>query len=227
MKWLQDFTLIMRSSVSTLREKIEDPERMLHQLIIDMEGELETVRASVAAAMADEIQLRNRVRRSRDEADQWQQRAENALARGDETKARSALEQKSLASERAESLDTEYQRQQQATARLHRSVRDLEDKIRQARQRQTLLVARLTRAESERKIGSTLNQVDQQSAFSQFSRLEQRVERAEALNEAYDRLDDRDPAAEDLAAECDAQQRKEAVQRELDELKQRLGDNAQ
>ena len=226
MKWLQDFTLIMRSSVSTLREKIEDPERMLHQLIIDMEGELETVRASVAAAMADEIQLRNRVRRSRDEADQWQQRAENALARGDETKARSALEQKSLASERAESLDTEYQRQQQATARLHRSVRDLEDKIRQARQRQTLLVARLTRAESERKIGSTLNQVDQQSAFSQFSRLEQRVERAEALNEAYDRLDDRDPAAEDLAAECDAQQRKEAVQRELDEYKQRLGDNA-
>ena len=65
MKWLQDFTLIMRTSVSTLREKIEDPERMLHQLIIDMEGELESVRASVAAAMADEIQLRNRVRDGR------------------------------------------------------------------------------------------------------------------------------------------------------------------
>ena len=57
MKWLDSFTFVMKSSITTLREKIEDPERMLHQLICDMEEELVTVRESVAAAIADEIQL--------------------------------------------------------------------------------------------------------------------------------------------------------------------------
>ena len=50
MKWLENFTLVMRSSVTTLRDKIEDPERMLHQLIVDMEEELESVRAGEKGA---------------------------------------------------------------------------------------------------------------------------------------------------------------------------------
>jgi len=41
MRWLENFTLIMRSNLAALREKIEDPERMIHQLIIDMDEELE------------------------------------------------------------------------------------------------------------------------------------------------------------------------------------------
>ena len=58
MSWLEQFTLVMRSNMTLLRERFEDPERMLHQLLIDMEEELENVRAGVAEALADEIQLR-------------------------------------------------------------------------------------------------------------------------------------------------------------------------
>ena len=71
MKWLENFTLVMRSSITTLREKVEDPERMLHQLIVDMEEELEAVRAGVAEAIADEIQLGKRAQQAREESDQW------------------------------------------------------------------------------------------------------------------------------------------------------------
>ncbi|MEZ6079277.1 MAG: hypothetical protein R3C56_27490 [Pirellulaceae bacterium] len=60
MKWLNQFTLVMRSNLTTLRESVENPERLLHQLVIDMEQELDSVRLeSVAEAVADEIQMRN------------------------------------------------------------------------------------------------------------------------------------------------------------------------
>jgi phage shock protein A len=94
MKWLDRFTLVMRSSLTTLRETVEDPERMLHQLIIDMEMELERVRESVAEAIADEILLGKRTQKARDEADRWLDRATASLKRNDEATAKAALEQK-------------------------------------------------------------------------------------------------------------------------------------
>jgi phage shock protein A len=222
MKWIENFTLIMRANLQTLREKIEDPERMLHQLLIDMEEELDRVRASVAEAIADEIQMRKRAESARLEAGEWLERAENALKRGDDGSAKAALEQKLLAEERAEALDGEYGKQKAATSKLQRSVRDLEEKIRQARQRRTLLLARLTRADSAGRIQRNLERTESRSAFAQFGRLEERVERAEARSEAYDRLEGRDPAAEELSRQFKEKEREGEVQSELEDLRRRM-----
>ncbi len=94
MTWIDSFTFVMRSSLTALGEKVEDPERMLHQLICDMEEELAAVRTSVAETVADEIQLARQVEQTREQADQWAGRAEIALKRGDEAGARSAIEHK-------------------------------------------------------------------------------------------------------------------------------------
>jgi len=64
------------------------------------------------------------------------------------------------------------------------------------------------------------------SAFAQFSRLEAKVSREEALGEAYARLDDRDPAAEELERQFEDAERKERLERELRELKDKLKDGA-
>ena len=224
MKWLENFTLVMRSSVTTLREKIEDPERMLHQLIVDMEEELEAVRESVAEAIADEIQLGKRVQKAREESDQWLERATTALKRNDEEASKQALDQKVFADERADTLQEEYQKQQEQTAKLQASLRDLEDKIRQARQKRTLLLARMTRANSTRRINQAMDRAENRSAFAQFSRLEDRVERSEAMCEAYDRLEGRDPEAEELKRQFDELDRREKVRNEFEELKQRIAD---
>lgn len=224
MKWLEQFSLMMRSTLTTLEEKVQDPERMLHQLILDMEEELERVRNGVAEALADEIQLRHAAERAAQEATQWLGRAQSALDRGDEQQARGALEQKLRCEQRADELSAEHRKQQQQTARLQAAVRDLEDKIRQARQRRTLLQARLLRAQSQQRIERNLGDTQQRSAFAQFERLEQRVERQEALNEAYARLDGRDPEAEDLEREFVAREQRQRLERELAALKQRLDD---
>lgn len=226
MKWLNDFTLVMRSSITTLREKIEDPERMLHQLVIDMEEELEHVRHSVAEAIADEIQLRKRVERAHKETEEWLERAQSALKRNDESASKSALEQKVLAEQRAESLDKEHEKQKDQTRKLQSSVHDLEDKIRQARQKRTVLLARLTRADSTRRINDAMDRAGNQSAFSQFNRLESRVDRAEAVNEAYDRLDGKDPDADELQRQFEEDDRRDRVESEFEELKKRVGSQA-
>ena len=224
MAWLERFTLVMRSSITTLREKVEDPERMLHQLICDMEEESEAVRRSVAEAIADEIQLRKRADRARQEAAEWDERAKSALKRGDETGARAALDQKLLAANRAESLAEEHRKQREQVDKLQASVRDLEDKVRQARQKRTLLLARLTRAESSNRINKALAATTSRSAFAQFSRLEDRIERTEALEEAHDRLEGKDPDAEELQRKFEAEARKEELQKEFEALRQRVND---
>ena len=230
MKWLTDFSLVMRSSVTTFWEKVQDPERMFHQLLIDMEEESERVRESVAGAIADEIQMGREVESARAEADQWLQRAKAALSRGDEASAQAALERKVAAAERLGTLEREYARQKEQTAKLHRAVRDLDDKIRQARQKRTLLLARLAGAETTRRVNQALSRTtsaaSDRSAFAQFSRLESRVEREEALGQAYARLDDRDPAAEELERQFEQAERRERLNRELRELKDKLGADA-
>ena len=222
MKWLTNFSLTMRSNITTLCEKFEDPERMLHQLLIDMEHELEKVRASVAGAIADEILLGKSVKQADQEAQQWDERAATAIKRGDESSAKAALEQKIYARERVDDLTTEHDKQKEQTEKLRHSVRDLEAKIRQARQRQTLLLARLTRSTSANQINRALEQSTSRSAFAQFSRLEQRADRAEAMSEAYDRLDGKDPDADALEQEFAEADRKEKIEDELEELKARV-----
>ena len=222
MSWIERFSLVMRTNITVLRERFEDPERMLHQLLIDMEEELEGVRRSVAEALADEIQLRKQVDSARHDADQWLARAKSAIERQDDASAEAALDQKLRAAERADDLTKEYERQQQETRKLREGVRDLEEKIRQARQRRTLLLARMTRANSTRRINSALERAQGGSAFAEFNRLETKVERAEALAEAYDRMDGIDPDARELERKFAEQQRTERLRQELETLRQRV-----
>ena len=224
MKLMNNISLILRSSITALEEKVQDPGRMLQQLIIDMEEELERVRTSVAGAIADEIQLKKSCQRAREEADHWLERASNALERGDEAQSEAALAQKLRCAERADGLEKEYAKQQSQVLKLQDAVRDLEDKIRQARQKQTLLQARMVRAQSQQNINQALDANTRKSAFAQFSRLEQQVEREEAMTQAYDRLEGRDPDAEELDREFAEQERKTRLKEELAVLKRRLND---
>ncbi|MCA8996214.1 MAG: PspA/IM30 family protein [Planctomycetaceae bacterium] len=222
--WMNRFSLVVRSSITSLREKVEDPERMLHQLICDMEEELQTVKKAVAAAIADEIQLGKQVDAAKEESRKWQSRAETAIKRGDESSARSALEQQMRTEERAATLEKSYLKQKAQTEKLRSSFRDLEDKIQQARHKQTLLVARMANAESTQAINHAMDRANGQSAFAEFSRLEKKVERQEAMTQAYDVLDGRDLDADELDAEFEKEERREKLEKELEKLRQRLSD---
>ena len=223
MKWLSQFSLVMRSNITSLCEQVENPERMLHQLIIDMEEELATAKKSVAEAIADEIMMRKTVERESSEVALWGQRAEAALKRGDEVSAKSALEQRLTATKRVEQYTKEHAIQASEVLKLQDSIRMLQDKIRQAKQKKTLLTARLARASSTNKINSVIDRVDSQSAFAQFNRLEQRVEREEAVSEAWERLDGDSAESNDLRRQFEVEEREEQLQAELNALRAKVG----
>ena len=219
MAWLSQFSLVMRSSITALRERVEDPERMLHQLIIDMDEELQTVRASVAEAIADEIQMRKRTEREQAELQKWTERAVSAMKRGDEASAKSALGQKMIVAERCQQYASQHATQLTEVSKLQTSVRDLEDKIRQAKQKKTLLTARMARAESSQKINCAIDRAGSQSAFAQFSRLEQKVERQESMVEAWERLDGNNLETSELEHKFELQERERNLAVELEQLK--------
>lgn len=223
MKWLNEFSLIMRSSVTTLREKVEDPERMLHQLLIDMEDELDQVRGSVADAIADEIGLRKRSERESASVATWRRRAAEAVERNDEAAAKTAIEKQLDAQARADAIEADHQRQRAAVETLQRGVTDLEDKIRQAKHKKTLLVARAAQASSTAKVNAALQRTHSQSAFAQFNRMEEKIDRQEAVIEAWDRLnrlhcDGHDAADDATERQFEADERRRDVEDELRRL---------
>ncbi len=223
MAWLSQFSLVMRSSITALREKVEDPERLLYQLIVDMDEELCSVRASVAEAIADEIQMRKRTEREKAELQKWAERASTAMKRGDEASARSALSQKLTVSERFEQYTAQHASQLAEVTKLQTAVRDLEDKIRQAKQKKTLLTARMARANSTQKINGAIDRAGSQSAFAQFSRLEQKVERQESMVEAWERIDGNDLETSELERKFESQERERTLTLELERLKLQAG----
>lgn len=222
MLWFKTFSLVVRSNVNALFEHFENPERTIHQLVLDMEEELERLRGNVALVIADEIQLGKQLAKAQQEAAQWDERAVKSLQRQDEASAQAAIEQKVLAAERAATLAREYEHHKQETAKVHKAIRDLESKIRQANHKRTLLAARMARADSARNINRMLHRAEGQSALAQFQRLEERVERAEAIEQAYERMQDPDPKTQELNRQFEEREHKERLQRELEELKRRV-----
>lgn len=222
MKLFTQFSLLVRSSLTSLRDKVEDPERMLHQLVIDMQDELQRVRLTVADTVADEIQLRRKADKERQSAEGWLQKATSALQKNNESMAESALQQKAAADERVVRYETELKQQSAEVLRLRDSVTDLEDRIRQAKQRKSLLAARLARAETTQKINSALDRTTHDSAFAQFERFEERVERTEAVTEAMQVMDGIDPNERDIERQFEAEERADAVAEQLADLKRKL-----
>ncbi|TWT74309.1 PspA/IM30 family protein [Allorhodopirellula solitaria] len=222
MKWFSQFSLIMRSNVTSLCESVENPERMLHQLILDMQDELARVKRSVAEAIADEIMMRKTVEREQAEVQVWSDRAAAAVKRSDDESAKAAIKQQMAAKNRADQYAREHAAQALEVHKLQDSVRSLEDKIRQAKQKKTLLSAKLARASSTNKINSVIDRADSQSAFAQFNRLQERVDREEAVSEAWQRLDGEQSECDDLQRRFEQEEQEQQLSDELESLKARM-----
>jgi phage shock protein A len=214
--------MIMRSNITTLQEKLVNPEKLVHQLILDMDEELGRVRHAVGKAIADEILMKKKSDQAAADIVRWQQRAEDALKRGDEDAAEVALLRKVRAAEQRDRFESDWAMQKAETEKLQRAVSDLEQKIRNAKQKQTLLLARLARAESGQRINNALSRTGGRSALAHFQSLEDRVDRAEAMTAAYDRLDGFDPDEMAIEQQFREKERKARISDELQAMKARL-----
>ena len=189
---------VVRSNVNDMITKAENPEKMLNQLIVEMNEQLIESKKSVASAIADEKRLQRQLLEQRRNADQWEQRAIDAVRAGKDDLAKQALVRKQEHTEYADGYQEQYDAQHASVEQLKDSLRHLQQKIDEASRKKNLLIARAKRAEAQQRIQATIGATRNTSAFDAFDRMATKVEQAEAEAEATDDLAKLDAGNTDL-----------------------------
>ncbi|RYE75603.1 MAG: PspA/IM30 family protein, partial [Myxococcales bacterium] len=175
---------LIKANLNDLIDRAEDPEKMLDQVIVDMNAQLVNARKQVALAITDEKHLQKQVEQEAAQASEWERRAMLAVRQGDDALARDALQRKKHHSELVKQYEDQWQKQKNAVDQLKTALRMLNDKIEEAKRNKNLLKARIARATAQNNIQQTMHGLKDSSAFDQFERLKQKVDRIEAEAEA-------------------------------------------
>lgn len=181
--------IILKANLNDLLDRAEDPEKMVRQLLIEMNGHLIQVRTQVAVAAADEQKLRSRCTENGAKAESWQRRAEAAVAGSDDDLARQALARHNTYAQLAEEFHGQLDKQTRQVAELKDALSQLQAQIHTAEARRDLLLSRSRRAKAELSIRQTMSGVNGSSLLAEFTRMEERVEQGEHQAEAYRELD--------------------------------------
>ncbi len=174
------FRRVVKSNINDMISKAENPEKMLNQLIVDMNQQLIESKKSVASAIADEKKLERQVNENRSQAAEWERKAMMALKAGKEDLAREALVRKQEYDSYASQLEEQWTAQHESVEKLKESLRGLQQKIDEAQRKKNLLIARSKRADAQKKIQQTVSGMSNSSAFEVFDRMAHRVDQLEA-----------------------------------------------
>jgi len=182
---------LISSNVNDLISKAEKPEKMLNQLIIDMQEQLLESKRAVALAIADEKKLEREVSNQENQAQEWEKKAMLAVRAGKDDLAREALLRKQEYDGSVLEFRKQWEAQKDSVEKLKDSLRGLQNKIEEAQRKKNLLIARAKRAEAQQKIQNTISSVSgNRSAFDAFDRMAQKVDQMEAQAEAAKELED-------------------------------------
>jgi phage shock protein A len=180
----QKLSTVIKSNINDLISRAENPEKMLNQIILDMRDQLAKAKREVAAAIADErklkAQLDDEVKQTRD----WEHRAMLAVKEGRDDLAKQALVRQQEHAERVQVIQQTWQAQAAETEKLKGSLRQLNDKIEEAKRKRNLLIAKQKRAQAQRRIHETMSGLSDTSAFEAFNRMADKIEEEERRNVA-------------------------------------------
>ena len=180
---------LIKSNINDLISRAENPEKMLNQIIVDMRDQLAKAKREVAAAIADERKLRSQLDDEVKQAKDWEQRAMLAVKEGRDDLAKQALVRHQEHRERAGAIDQTWRAQAQETEKLKASLRQLNDKIDEAKRKRNLLIAKQKRAQAQRRIHETMSGLSDTSAFEAFNRMADKIDEDERRNLAAAEVD--------------------------------------
>jgi phage shock protein A len=171
--------------------KAENPEKMLNQLIVDMNQQMLESKKSVAMAIADEKKLERELLEQKRLSSEWERKAVIAVKANRDDLAKEALGRKQEAENYYLQLKPQWDSQKAAVEKLKDTLRQLQNKIDEASRKKNILVARAKRAEAQEKIHKTMSSISgSTSAFDTFDRMAKKVDELEARAEAQGELAD-------------------------------------
>jgi phage shock protein A len=175
---------LIKSNINDLITKAEDPEKMLSQVLLEMQQQLVEAKKAVAIAIADEKKLQKQYTAETDKSKEWERKAMVAVRAGDDTLARQALSRKQEHETIASQFQQQWIAQKQAVEKLKDALRLLNNKIEEAKRKKNILIARKKRAEAQQQIANTMQGLGDTSAFDTFDRMAERIQLMEAEAEA-------------------------------------------
>lgn len=218
----QKLSTLIRSNINDAISRAENPDKMLAQIIEDMRSQLARAKQEVAVAIADERKLKAQADEEFKQAADWEHRAMLAVREGRDDLAKQALIRQQEHAERAVEMEATWRRQAAETERLKESLRQLNDKIEEAKRKRNLLIAKQKRAQAQKRIHETMAGLNDRSAFEAFDRIAEKVEeqerRALAAAEVTHTL-----SGDTLEKEFAALEKADSIEQRLIALKERMG----
>ncbi|HEX4134108.1 MAG TPA: PspA/IM30 family protein [Bryobacteraceae bacterium] len=201
MALLERVGTLLRANLNDLIDRAEDPDKMVKQIILDMENQLMQVKTQVAISIADLHLLQKKRDECIQERDEYVRKAELAVAKQNDALARAALERSIDAKKRSESLEQQVADQKVQVENLKNALRQLEGKLADARAKSELLIAKHHRARAASKAAEASLNMGANAASTAWDRMKQKVNHAEALGRARaellgDNVDDQFAALE-------------------------------
>jgi phage shock protein A len=214
MALLDRVATLVRANLNDLIDKAENPEKMLKQVILDMENQFMQVKTQVAIALADLHLLQKKKQENIEKHTEWMRKAELAVDKHDDALARAALERAMSFQQMSESFGQQIDDQTTQVESLKAALKKLEIKLSEARAKVDLLVAQHRRSRTASRAAEA--QLTPEGENRTFDRMRNKVAREQAIGEAHAEL-----LGDDIEGRFHALEREEKVNAMLTELKQR------
>jgi phage shock protein A len=213
---LERVATLIRANLNDLIDRAEDPEKMIKQVILDMENQLLQVKTQVAISMADHHLLQKKQAEQADRSAEWMRKAELAVDKGQDDLARAALERYQSFTKMADSYTQQIADQKQQVDTLRHALEQLEQKLVEARQKSDVLIAQHRRARALERASDAQLVMTGTGPAAGFDRMERKVMHTEAVSQAKSEM-----VADDVDRRFAQLERNDEIGRLLDGLKAR------
>lgn len=196
MALLERVSTLIQANLNDLIDRAEHPEKMIRQVILDMQNQFIQVKTQVAIAMADQLLLEKKQKENADKEAEWMRKAELAVDKQEDDLARAALERAMSCHQMADNFAQQAADQKTQVENLHAALRKLEQKLAEAESKSDMLIAQHRRARTLSKASEAQMSIGSESNIAAFDRIKNKVRREEAVSEAKsqivgDSMDDR------------------------------------
>jgi phage shock protein A len=216
MRLLERVSTLIRANLNDMIDRAEDPEKLIKQVILDMENQYLQVKTQVAVSIADQHMLEKKLKENEDAGHDWMRKAELAVDRQQDEMARAALDRFQTAARLTLSYREQVDDQTAQVESLKNSLVKLEQKLQEARSKRDVLLARHRRSAALTKAARAQSALGDQSKSAAFDRLGDRVNHTESVASAEVQL-----LGDDMGDKLARMDRDAEVDRLLGELKVR------
>ncbi len=212
---------IFQANANAALDNIEDPKTMIAQQLRDLDQKLQSAKGELVKAMAEVKLIEQKIRESEDQVALFAERAEKAVAAGNDDLARKALIEKSRLSGQLTDLTKQRDDQKAVVDELSADLDKLTAMRDDFARQQSTLSLREERAKAKEEINAVRAEIDPHHIGQEMGRMTEKISRMEARAEATKEYADKQRGSDLDSAFSELDRKSPDIEAELAALKQK------